>query len=98
MMIPIVSFFPHLPQHVKFVKLYNIENICTILGNYALLFVTKLQRIEFFLPSSNFLVPPLYPPKKNIKVDPIIRIIRVPPLSSVNLSRDVVRENRGRGA
>ena len=29
----------------------------------------------------------LYTPPKNIKVDPIIRIILVPPLSSVNLSR-----------
>ena len=61
MMIPLVSSPP--PQHVKFVKLYNIENFCTILGNYSLRFVTKLQRIEFFLLSSNFLVPPLYPPK-----------------------------------
>ena len=87
------------PQHVQFVKLYNIENCCTILGKYSLLFVTKLKRIshfkfEFFLPSSNCLVPPFYPPK-NIKVDPIIRIILVPPLSSVKISRDVVRENRG---
>ena len=98
MMITLVLSSPP-PPHVKFVKLYNIENFCTILGNYSLLFVTKLQLIEFFLLSSNFLVPPLqaYPPK-NIKVDPIIRIILVPPLSSVNLSRDVVRENRGRGA
>ena len=31
------------------------------------------------------------------KVDPIIRIILVLLLSNVNLSRDVVRENRGRG-
>ena len=54
---------PLMQLSVKLVKLYNIENFCTILGNYSLLFVTKLQRIEFFLLSSNFLVPPLYPPK-----------------------------------
>ena len=102
MMIPLVSFFPHPSplQYVQFVKLYNIENCYTILGNYSLVFVTKLQRIshfkfEFFLSSSNFLVPPFYPPPKK-KQDPIIRIILVPPLSSVNLSRGVVRENRGR--
>ena len=35
-------------------------------------------------------MPPFYP-SKNIKVDPIIRIILVPPLSSVKLSRAVFR-------
>ena len=85
---------PILPLlHVQFVNLYNIENysLCTILGNYSLLFVTKLQRIshfkfEFFLLSSNFLMPPFYP---------TIRIILVPPLSSVNLRRE--RSQRGLG-
>ena len=67
---PYFPSFPHPSplQHVQFVKLYNIENCYAILGNYSLVFVTKLQRIshfkfEFFLPSSNFLVPPFYPKK-----------------------------------
>ena len=80
------------------------------MGNYSLLYVTKLQRIshfkfEFFLSSSNFLVPPFYPlkkkkkKKKNIKVGPIIRIILVPPLSRVNLRRKrSQRRSGGRGA
>ena len=63
LMISLVAFFPTPPPHVKFVKLYNIEIFCTILGNYSLLFVTKLQRTEFILLYSNFLVPPLYPQK-----------------------------------
>ena len=79
----------------------KIIDCCTIWGNYSLLFVTKLQRIshfkfEFFLLSSNFLVPPFYPspPKKrNIQVGQIIRIILVSPLSSVNLRSE--RSQRG---
>ena len=102
---PLVSFFPPSSPLSMFNLLIciilKIINCCTILGNYSLLFVTKLQRIshckfEFFLPPSNFLVPPFYPQKK-IKVGPIIRIILVPPLSSVNLIRDVVREGREGG-
>ena len=102
---PLSSFFPpSSPCSMFNLLMYNIENYR--LFNYfvkLLLFVTKLQRIshfkfEFFLPSSNFLVPPFYPPppKKNIKVGPIIRIILVPPLSSVNLRRE--RSQRGSGA
>ena len=93
----LVSFFPPSSPSSMFNLLIciilKIIDCCTILGNYSLLFVTKLQRIshfkfEFFLPSSNL-------PKKNMKVGPIIRIILVPPLSSVNLRRE--RSQRGSG-
>ena len=99
----LVSFFssssPSSMFNLLICVILKIIDCCTILGNYSLLFVTKLQRIshfkfEFFLPSSNFLVPPFYPPK-NIKVGPIIRVILVPTLSSVNLSRE--RSQRGSG-
>ena len=96
-MISLVSVFsPSSPS-----SMFNLLN-CIILKTVALFWeIThyflwqKLQRIshfkfEFFLPScASFLLP------KNIKVDPIIRIILVPPLSSVKLSRTVVRENGG---
>ena len=90
----LVSFFPPSSPSSMFNLLIciilKITDCCTILGNYSLLFVTKLQwipqfKLEFFLPSSNFLVPPFYP--QNIKVGPMIRIILVPPLSSVNLKQ-----------
>ena len=104
MMIPLVSFFPRPPPPPRMFSLLNYSIILKVLHYFGklLLFVIKLQPIshfkfEFFLPSSDLLVLPFYPPPKNIKVDPIIRIILVPPLSSVNLSRDVVRENRGGG-
>ena len=96
---PSFRLLPILPlQHVQFVKLYDIENCCTILGNYSLLFVTKITanitlifKFEFFLLSSPISLCLLSTPQKNIKVDPIIRIILVPPLSSVKLSRAVFR-------
>ena len=93
------SSFPSSMFNLLICVILKIIDCCTILGNYSLLFVTKLQRIshfkfEFFLPSSNFLVPPFYP-QKNIKVGPIIMVILVPTLSSVNLSRE--RSQRGSG-
>ena len=69
----LVSFFPPTSPYSMFNLLIciilQIIDCCTFLGNYSQLFVTKLQRIshfkfEFFFPSSNFLVPPFYPPKK----------------------------------
>ena len=102
MMIPLVSVFsPSSPS-----SMFNLLN-CIILKTVALFWeIThyflwqKLQRIshfkfEFFLPSSPISLCLLSTPQKNIKVDPIIRIILVPPLSSVKLSRAVVRENGG---
>ena len=99
----LVSFFtPSSPSrmfNLLIIIILKIIDCCTILGNYSLLFVTKLQRIshfklEFFPPSYNFLVPPFYPPPP-IKVGPIIRITLVPLLSSVNLRRE--RSQRGSG-
>ena len=102
----LVSFLPPSSPSSMFNMLICIILIiidcCTTLGNYSLLFVTKLQRIshfkfEFFLPSSNFLVPPFYPPK-NIKVlGQIIRMILVPSLSSVNLSKELSQRGSGAG-
>ena len=63
----LVSFFPPSSPSSMFnlfiCIILKIIDCCTILGYYSLLFVTKLQRIshftfKFFLPSSNFLVPP----------------------------------------
>ena len=99
----LVSFFPPSSTSSMF-NLYNIENY-RLLHYFGklLLFLTKLQQIshfkfEFFLPSSNFLVLPFYPPPKRIiKVGPIIRIILVPPLSSVNLRRERSQRVSGDG-
>ena len=85
----LVSFFPPSSPSNMF-NLYNIENyrLLHYFGKLLTTFSDKITvKFEFFLPSSNFLVPPFYPPK-NIKVGPIIRIILVPPLSSVNLRRE----------
>ena len=63
----LVSFFPPSSPSSMFNLLIciilKIIDCCTILRNYSLFFVTKLQRtshfkFEFFLPSSNFLVIP----------------------------------------
>ena len=68
MMIPLVSFFPHPPPSIF--SLLNYSKILKLLHYFGklLLFVTTLQPIshfkfEFFLPSSNLLVLPFYPPK-----------------------------------
>ena len=103
MMIPLFSVFsPSSPlQHVQFAKLYNIEKLLHYFGkllttfcdkNYSEYHILSLN-YSFHLPQ--FSCASFLPPPKNIKVDPIIRIILVPPLSSVKLSRDVVRENGG---
>ena len=79
----------------------KIIDCCTNLGNYSLLFVTKLQRIshfkfEFLLPSSNFLVPPFYPQKHqgspNNQYNAGAADVKGKPIS-----RDVVREGRAGG-
>ena len=62
MMIPLVSFFPHLPQHVKFVKLYNIENILGITHYFLWQNYSELNS-SFYLPISWCL---LYTPKKHL--------------------------------
>ena len=98
----LVSFFPPSSPSSMFNLLIciilKIIDCCTILGNYSPLFVTKLQRISHLsLNSASIQFPGAYfLPPKNIKVGPIIRIILVPPLSSVNLRRR--RNQRGSGA
>ena len=86
---PSFLLFPILPQLFNLLNCRpNIENCCTILGNYSLLFVTKITANITLSLNSSFHLPQFpgasFLPPKNIKVGPIIRIILVPPLSSVN--------------
>ena len=77
---------PILPlQYVQFVNLYNIEKSYILSLNSS-----------FHLPISWCLLS-TPPPKKNIKVGPILRIILVPPLSSVNLRRECSQRGSGLG-
>ena len=73
----------------------KIIDCCTILGNYFL-WQNYILSLNSSFHHSNFLVPPFYP-KKNIKVGQIIRIILVPPLSSINLRRERSQKGSGNG-
>ena len=97
----LVSFFPLSSPSSIFNLLIciilKIIDCCTILENYYFLWQNYSEyhilslNSSFHLPISWCLLST--PPKKKIKVGPIIRIILVPPLASVNLRGE--RSQRG---
>ena len=90
-------------QHVQFVNLYNIENyrLLHYFGKLLTIFCDKNYSVYHILSLNSSSHLPISwcllstPPPPNIKVGPIIRIILVPPLASVNLRRE--RSQRGSG-